>query len=272
MENAILHDRPISSGQTFRPKWIAVLFVYLVFTALVARTLAVEDMRPLLPRYLMLELFYLILFTLALWIPRLPSWVLHLYFGLQSILVLWMLSLRPQFDFVILLFALLIYQASLFLRGWIRWIWVGILIFLTGGPLVFYLGFLKGLALSLTTIAGETVIMAYLIASQEIATSQCKSQELLSELQDTNQQLQAYTENVEELASMQERNRLARELHDTVSQLIFSISLTTRSAQLLLEKEPARVPEILTRLQAMTSEALSQLRSFITQLHPAQKS
>jgi len=67
---------------------------------------------------------------------------------------------------------------------------------------------------------------------------------------------------------MQERNRLARELHDTVSQLIFSISLLTRSAQLLMEKEPERVPEILMRLQKMTADALSQLRSFITQLRP----
>ena len=71
---------------------------------------------------------------------------------------------------------------------------------------------------------------------------------------------------------MQERNRLARELHDTVSQQIFSISLTTRSAQLLLEREPDRVPEILKRLQSMTLDALSQLRLFITQLHPPQKS
>jgi signal transduction histidine kinase len=71
---------------------------------------------------------------------------------------------------------------------------------------------------------------------------------------------------------MQERNRLARDLHDTVSQLIFSISLTTRSAQLLLEKDPARLPEVLKRLQQMTSDALSQLRSFITQLRPPQKS
>ena len=71
---------------------------------------------------------------------------------------------------------------------------------------------------------------------------------------------------------MQERNRLARELHDTVSQLIFSISLTARSAQLLLKRDPARVPEQLNRLQEMTTDALSQLRSLITQLRPPQKS
>ena len=69
---------------------------------------------------------------------------------------------------------------------------------------------------------------------------------------------------------MQERNRLARELHDTVSQLIFSINLTTRSAQLLLKKEPARVADQLNRLQEMTADALAQLRSLISQLRPTQ--
>jgi signal transduction histidine kinase len=267
-----LPARTNSSVETLRPSWIAVLFVYLAFTAVVARTLAVEEMRPLLPSYLSLELAYLVLFTLAWWQARLPVWLLHLYFVIQLALVLWMLSLRPQFDFVIVLFALLTYQASLFLRGWMRWAWVGILVFLTGGSLIFYDGLLKGLALSLTTIAAEIVLLAYIIASQEITTAQRRAQELLSELQDTHRQLQEYTEQVDELAAMQERNRLARELHDTVSQQIFSISLTTRSAQLLLEREPDRVPEILKRLQSMTLDALSQLRLFITQLHPPQKS
>ena len=268
----VLPDLANSSTKTLKPSWIAVIFVYLAFVAVVARTLAVEEMRPILPRYLGLELVYLTLFTLALWKPKLPGWVLHLYFVLQSVLVLWMLSLRPGFDFIVLLFVLLTFQVSLFFDGWTRWIWVGMLIFLTGGSLIFYLGLLQGLAVSLITIVGEFVLPAYLIASQDIAISQQKSQELLGELQDTHQQLQQYTDQVEELAAMQERNRLARELHDTVSQLIFSISLTARSAQLLLEKEPGRVPEILERLQEMTSDALSQLRSFITQLHPPQKS
>lgn len=264
--------RADDSTKTYKPGWIAVAVLYFIFIAVVARTLAVEETRPFLSSYLRLELVYLILFTLVLWKSNLPVWMLHLYLVLQSVLTVWMLSLQPEFDFIILFFALLTYQVSLFFSGWMRWIWVGMLIFLTSGPLIFYLGLLQGLARSLTTIAGEIVLLAYIVASQEIAMAQRKGQQLLGELQETHQQLQAYTAQVEELAAVQERNRLARELHDAVSQLIFSISLTARSAHLLLEREPERVPEILKSLQIMTSEALSQLRSFITQLHPPQKS
>jgi signal transduction histidine kinase len=146
-----------------------------------------------------------------------------------------MLSFWPEFElFIILLFALLAFQVSLYYSGRMRWVWIGLLVFLTGGSLVFYLGLLQGLAKSLTTMAGEIVLSGYIIASQDIALSQRKSLELLSELEAKNVQLQRYASQVEELASIQERNRLARELHDTVSQLIFSISLTIRSAAVSL--------------------------------------
>ena len=119
-------------------------------------------------------------------------------------------------------------------------------------------------------MAGEIIIPAFLIVNHEIETARMKSQTLLKELQETHQQLELYASQVEELTAMQERNRLARELHDTVSQLIFSINLTTRSAQLLLQRDPAQVPKHLNRLQQMTTDALAQLRSLITQLRPAQ--
>jgi len=58
---------------------------------------------------------------------------------------------------------------------------------------------------------------------------------------------------------------LARELPDSVSQAIFSINLTSQSARLPLEREPDRVHEQLDRLQTMTEDAPTQLRSLIAQ-------
>ena len=79
---------------------------------------------------------------------------------------------------------------------------------------------------------------------------QAESQRLLADLQSAHQQLQEYAAQAEELAAARERNRLARELHDSVSQAIFSITLTSQSARILLDREPARVPEQIDRLQA----------------------
>ena len=91
---------------------------------------------------------------------------------------------------------------------------------------------------------------------------------MLTNLQSAHLQLQEQAAQTEELAAARERNRLARELHDSVSQVIFSITLTSQSARLLLERNPARAAGEIQHLQGMTSEALSQLRSLIAELHP----
>jgi signal transduction histidine kinase len=255
-------DAPIKPGR------IGIIAIYLAFAAVAVRTLVVEGNKLLLPQYIALELTYLILFTFIIWKYTLPTWLMHLIIGLETVLVFFTFTLRPEFDFAVNLFLLLTYPISLYFTGRIRWVWIGVMVFLTGGLLILYLGLLRGLALSLTTIAGEIVIPAYIIVNHEIEVARAKSQALLNELQVTNQQLQAYAVQVEELAATQERFRLARELHDTVNQLIFSISLTTRSTQLLLDKDSQRAAGELCNLQAMASDALGQLRSLITQLRP----
>lgn len=261
-----------SNPERLRPGLTGVIVISLAFTAVAIRALAIEEIRPLLTRYMAAGLVYLISYGLLLSMPEMPEWLKHVILGLASIDVLWVLSLRPQFDFLVVLFLLLTYAVAIVFIGRMRWLWVLILMFLTGGSLIFFLGLIQGLALSITTMAGEIVIPAFLIANHEVEKARVKSQTLLKELEETHQQLELYAAQVEDLAAVQERNRLARELHDTVSQLIFSINLTTRSAQLLLNKDPKRVREHLGHLQEMTTDALGQLRALITQLRPPQNS
>jgi signal transduction histidine kinase len=73
-----------------------------------------------------------------------------------------------------------------------------------------------------------------------------------------------------ELSTIEERKRLARELHDSVTQTLFSIGLTAEAAAALLETEPARAREELAQLQALTREALQEMRSLIFELRPAE--
>ena len=91
---------------------------------------------------------------------------------------------------------------------------------------------------------------------------------MLSDLEATNEQLKEYAAEVEELAAVEERNRLARELHDSVSQAMFGIVLATRSAQIMRERDPAGVPAQLERLQVLTQDALARMRGFISELRP----
>lgn len=116
------------------------------------------------------------------------------------------------------------------------------------------------------TIVALIVSYGWLYAQTE--ANRIKSQALLAELQEAYQQLAIYTAKAKELSAEQERNRLARELHDSVSQTIFSISLTTQSARMLLEKDPQRLPEQLNQLEGLTSQALARMRALISQWRP----
>ena len=71
-----------------------------------------------------------------------------------------------------------------------------------------------------------------------------------------------------EIAASQERAKLAQELHDSVTQALFSMTLTTRSAEMLLERDPSRVGEKLTELRGLATDALAEMRALIFELRP----
>jgi signal transduction histidine kinase len=71
-----------------------------------------------------------------------------------------------------------------------------------------------------------------------------------------------------ELSVLSERNRLALELHDVVSQKLFGLVLNAEAAATLLDRDPAAARGQVTRLQELASEALDELRSLIFELRP----
>ncbi len=71
-----------------------------------------------------------------------------------------------------------------------------------------------------------------------------------------------------ELSILSERNRLALELHDVVSQKLFSVRLTAEAASTQMERDPVAARAQLERLRDITREALDELRSLILGLRP----
>jgi signal transduction histidine kinase len=130
------------------------------------------------------------------------------------------------------------------------------------------MGVLFGIAYSMTPIAGCIIFPVYVIAIREEELAILRSQEIVSELQEKHRQLELRASQVEQIAAIEERNRLARELHDSVSQTVFSIILNTHAAQIVLEREPDRLRPLLVQLQTLTQDALKEMRSLIAQLRP----
>jgi len=72
-----------------------------------------------------------------------------------------------------------------------------------------------------------------------------------------------------ELSVVEERTRLARELHDSVSQTLFSISLLADAAATLIDRDTAKAKAQLESLREMARVASQEMRSLIFELRPA---
>jgi signal transduction histidine kinase len=71
-----------------------------------------------------------------------------------------------------------------------------------------------------------------------------------------------------ELSILEERNRLALELHDAVSQKLFGLVLTAESAETLLDRDGEGARKQVEKLKTLSREALDELRSLILELRP----
>jgi signal transduction histidine kinase len=211
---------------------------------------------------------YALLYSSEPWFSRRFYWYQHLYFPVQTAIVITLSNLRPFLDFQTILYFPLCLQIFRMFPRRIAITWTVFFILLLGITLILGLGLWEALALFLLNLAMGTFLLTYDFLYLRTQADQAESRRLLADLQSAHQKLQEQTAQTEELAAARERNRLARELHDSVSQTIFSITLTSQAARLLLERDPLRARGEIERLQAMTSNALSQLRSLIAELRP----
>ncbi|WP_410539091.1 GAF domain-containing sensor histidine kinase [Streptomyces sp. KL2] len=72
-----------------------------------------------------------------------------------------------------------------------------------------------------------------------------------------------------ELTIAGERARIAHELHDAVSQKLFSLRLTAQAATALVGRDPDRAREELRRVAGLAAEAADELRAAVVELRPA---
>jgi signal transduction histidine kinase len=72
----------------------------------------------------------------------------------------------------------------------------------------------------------------------------------------------------QDTAALEERQRLARELHDSVSQALYGIILGTDAARTLLERDPGRITEPLEYVLSLAKAGLAEMRALIFELRP----
>lgn len=214
----------------------------------------------------LLGVFGLLLVSEPFITRRLPKYR-YPYLLMQSGLALATLLRAPGMDFLISLFVPLSFQAVTFFKRRLGFLWIGAFSLLSAWPLL--LGWkwqLPGVAAILISACTSFLVGNFAHLLQSAEQGRQKNQRLLAELETAYHQLQEQAVRVEEYAATQERSRLARELHDSVTQTLFSMNLTVQGAQLLVVREPERVAEQLDRLQELSRSAAGEIQVLVSQL------
>jgi PAS domain S-box-containing protein len=75
-------------------------------------------------------------------------------------------------------------------------------------------------------------------------------------------------EQAQNLAVIIERQRLARELHDSVSQALYGIALGARTARALIDRDPAAAVEPIEYVAGLANAGMAEMRALIFELRP----
>jgi signal transduction histidine kinase len=240
----------------------------LFYCAVVLRSLLVYQNSATLPIVLGLLVAWLVLFLSQPFISRYWDHYFPFYLACQTALIILLLLIPDTADFFATLLVILSMQFALHYspKAWAVWAGLcglGLLLLLTR---TYPTG--EGVALAFIYSAANVLMSTYTLAIRRSEAARQENQALADELGAANQQLQAYSQQLAGLAVARERNRLARELHDSVTQTVFSMNLASQSAALLLEKDPTRVDEQLNHLRQLAASALEEMQTLISELRP----
>jgi len=157
-------------------------------------------------------------------------------------------------------------QVVIILPRWESWILNGVIYI----SLLFVLNIWANGSFNWLLVLGLFCGMIFVILFSQIVLSEQvirgEVERLNVELSMANKKLHDYSVKVEELATLSERNRLAREIHDGLGHYLTAINMQLKAAQAVLDQDHPRVMDALVNGQNLTEEALSDVRNSIATL------
>jgi signal transduction histidine kinase len=93
-----------------------------------------------------------------------------------------------------------------------------------------------------------------------------REQRARAELAEANARLRGYAAQAEELATIQERNRVARDIHDGLGHHLTVVQMQVQAARAVLTTDPAKADAVLSRAQQQSTEALAEVRRSVAAL------
>ena len=244
-----------------------ILLMSVAFMTIITVTIGIlQTLSPDIKKWPVLVLFGLIMTVQFLFMSCEKFWHQVLYLALFTILASAFFFFDVSPGLYLVLYFIISAQAMVILPIRYGLLWVLMLAIFSGLAYISYSGIREGLVIMLVYSGGYLFFGSFgQLLSRSEAEKQ-KTQELLQELEITHQQLQDYVKKAEELAVAEERNRLAREMHDTLGHFLTTTSVQLEGAGRLIDNNPDKAAHMVQLAHQQVRDALGEVRRAVTVL------
>jgi signal transduction histidine kinase len=250
--------RPHPPAKSAAHRWVfALTFAFFTSASVLRSVLEFEGGQRLVVLALVATWVVLVLaepFAQRVWSPAFV-----IYLVAQGGVLLLLLGQSESSDYFAVLLAVPVMQATERWRP--RPVAVLIAVFALLSALV--LSATHGAVVTISLVAfyavADAFFAAYGMAARRAIEEKARNDALAAELREANRSLTESAEQARRLGGARERQRLARELHDSVTQTLFSMTLTVQATRLLLERDPGEARGQLAQLDELTRGALQEM-------------
>lgn len=156
-------------------------------------------------------------------------------------------------------------QSVVLLNGrWIAVVCLGIFLMMVA-PIWWRGGFLPALIVGMILLAGIVFVVVFTRIAVNEREARAEVERLAAELSEANRKLREYAAQVEELATVRERNRLAREIHDSLGHFLTVVNVQIEAARAVIDNRN-RALEVLDKAQTLTKDGLAEVRRSVAAL------
>lgn len=193
-------------------------------------------------------------------------YVLYLYFGVQLIVTAGLLFLTRDLGGAIWVMILPVAAQSLAYS----WAFTAVISLILLG--LIWLAYLGGQSFQDTILdllsIGASMLFTLIFTSIAVRESAARSQvqRLAIDLRQANHRLAEYAAQAEELATMRERNRVAREIHDNLGHYLTVVNVQIEAAKTIMLTQPEKAQDALDKAQNLTQEGLAAVRHSVSAL------
>ena len=119
-------------------------------------------------------------------------------------------------------------------------------------------------------LAGISTAIVFVLLFTDIAmregAARAESQRLGAQLADANRRLADYAVQAEELATVRERGRVAREIHDGLGHVLSALNMQLQAARAVFDRDPPAARYALDKAQELARQGLSEIRRSVAAL------